>query len=395
MSLYLCFSIASADKVSHEVLVFAIELWLAYLQPWKCEGLNSSYSAKWKSYVIANFHFYSTLFCILIQSLCDKMATSYSIQDGNSLRLVNYLDVILNQLYGGKGSESGAPCALKILIDQCGSALKNVLKCSLTAGSGRMGGSPTRGSRGSFIGSPTPNSYSNGRNTAESVYTLSRSDIFVLACQHRLLYPDPSVLSDLEDCGIIPCIVTCCQPFITKFYEVLATLQCGYESNAASTSDDSRVNAEKQQGGAAKEAFKGRDGILGHVEWAENCLRTFLGFHSLTPSKLSATAIPSNKNTQRIEAIAKHIAAVFPTNPLTDFVALCDTMRITSASSRLHSIAGDGTLDTLQKEFSRRKRILDMHLPCTYFNDLDRDRVGKVTEVSEEFILYAFLCSAN
>lgn len=330
------------NSVPHTVLCHAIELWLMVVQPWKhCGGScgGSSYTDVWRPFVIANFHMYTTLLCLLLQTLSGAAGLgrqlNYSVKDGDSLRLLNYIDSALAQLFGGSAGGN-----LLDLLDNCGMGLRDLLRCCTSTNvSVNLSTSHVHAA-----GTTTP-------GTDVEAQSLSAVELFVLASHHRLLYPDPTVLTDLSDCGVIVSISNTCAGFVGKLYEILATLRVAYGISATA-------------------------GIDGHEDdnWMANILRSLVGVGPVDAGSNKSAVL--DKNSQRLDAIAHNIATVLrfcdkDVGSFAHYEAMCSAAATPSR----------GTQQTdSEASFVRRQRVVDMHLPASYFdNDVDRDVDGRMT----------------
>ena len=71
-----------------------VESWLLYIQPWK-SNKEPKYTPKWRAYIVANFHFYTTLFTLYLRSTARMdLATSRSLTS-NEFILLDLLERVL------------------------------------------------------------------------------------------------------------------------------------------------------------------------------------------------------------------------------------------------------------------------------------------------------------
>ena len=89
------------DTISPSHQLMAMALWLRWSQPWRFYDSSSSifgdtqpqYSSVWRPYIAANFHFYTSLFVILLRSsvyLNVLSSTDYRSRDGKVLSVVSH-----------------------------------------------------------------------------------------------------------------------------------------------------------------------------------------------------------------------------------------------------------------------------------------------------------------
>ena len=88
-----------ANTIDPSLFICAAELWLLVLEPWKANGgespsSSSSYSVQWRSYIVAYFHFYTTLLAVFLRSI-SKMdlvpSSPHSVEDAALLLLLEKL----------------------------------------------------------------------------------------------------------------------------------------------------------------------------------------------------------------------------------------------------------------------------------------------------------------
>jgi hypothetical protein len=340
------------NAVPHAILCHAVELWLMVVQPWKHCADNaggSMFTEVWRPYVVANFHFYSTLLCILLQSLSGSTGLgrqlNYSVKDADSLRLINYVDSALDQLFGGSAGGS-----LLDLLDSCGLGLRDLLRsCAGLAGA----------SAGASSYPSSPNVSINASTVAGDDQSMSPVETFVMASHHRLLYPDPTVLTDLGDCGVIVSISESCTGFVNKFYEILASLRVAYSVSAS-------TNAQGRAGD----------------HWFENFMRSLVGVGPVDTEAAKTTAL--DKNSQRLDTIARNIASRLrycdkDPGSYAQYETVCEAAAAPSRATQSTDSA---------VSFARRQRVVDLHLPASYFdNDVDRDVTGRLTAAGRAQLL--------
>jgi len=335
-----------ASLVPHATLCHAIELWLMAVQPWKHSGDRnggSSYSEVWRPYVVANFHFYTTLLCLLMQTLSGATGLgrqlNYSVKDADSLRLINYVDAALSQLFGGSAGKD-----LLNLLDACGSGLRDLLRSC-------AGLVVATGGNHSYCASPNTSLHTAVADDESD--GISPVECFVLASHHRLFYPDAAVLTDLADCGVLVSIAGTCSVFVGKFYEILASLRAAYGISAAAGTEGRRDD-----------------------HWMENLLRSLVGVGPVDSEAGKVVAL--DKNSQRLDAVARNMAGVLrygekEVGSYDQYEAVC-----IAAAAPARSAQSPNS----EVSFMRRHRVVDAHLPASYFdNDVDRDLAGRVTAV--------------
>ena len=146
----------------------AVETWLLYIQPWK-SSKDSSYTEKWKAYVVSNFHFYTTLLTLYLRSTARMdLATSRDL-NSNEFILLDSLERVVNVF-----SED-----LVDLIESIHSAVFQRLREQVELASTPM------------------------KNPSKNNLTgLTPSETEVAVAHHFDIYPDPSIVS-LADAGLV------------------------------------------------------------------------------------------------------------------------------------------------------------------------------------------------
>ena len=93
----LCRPITNGDTKS---FLFAVEIWLLWIQPWKhsSDGSRTYVSKKWRPYVVANMHMYTTLHGIFMRSMSE---TEVGNSEGSAKAYVDLLQKV-TRVFGAK-----------------------------------------------------------------------------------------------------------------------------------------------------------------------------------------------------------------------------------------------------------------------------------------------------
>ena len=89
----------------HRAYFLAVDIWLMYIQPWSKQS-KKGYEEKWRPYVVANYHFYTTLLILYLKSVKDFDISAYSTSESDLEVVKEHLERlrIVCDIFSSKGA---------------------------------------------------------------------------------------------------------------------------------------------------------------------------------------------------------------------------------------------------------------------------------------------------
>lgn len=163
-SLRIIFS--KADIINPCKSYAAFEAWLLYIQPWKVASDSQTYTPRWRPFVVANFHFYSTLLALYLRCTARMDISSARNSKSNEVVLLELLERVLSVF---------------------SSDLADLVDLILTSVYNRLRSRPA---------TTTP------AKPSAAEEALSEEELEVAVTHHFDMFPDPTIV-DCADAGLV------------------------------------------------------------------------------------------------------------------------------------------------------------------------------------------------